>query len=310
MIDDQVQPPAESPAPHTGPDAATVPPVWRYVIGLAAAVVGLLPWLITGIRLPLQNLWATPTLPEEMPLALLPFSQYAVVEIPALLVVGGAVAGAVARWRIPSGLGSVAVGLLAVQVFAVVQTAVTVSAGLAPRTESTTYLVGLLALSGVSVAVAVGTMVLIARAPRAGVLVGVTAVALLLGTWVGVLVAGPFGVPSDAAMVVIRQTRWVAPVLIGGAIAWAGLRTVGRAVGALGSLLALWLVPPLLTAVTSAVGSRILAGHLADMLEYGVGVFRMAATTPSLVVPPLLVAVGVAAAGLLLRGVRRRHPSP
>src|SRR5690625_3777418 len=171
-----------------------------------------------------------------MPLALLPFSQYAMVEIPALLVVGGAVAGAVARWRIPSGLGSVAVGLLAVQVFAVVQTAVTVSAGLAPRTESTTYLVGLLALSGVSVAVAVGTMVLIARAPRAGVLVGVTAVALLLGTWVGALVAGPFGVPSDAAMVVIRQTRWVAPVLIGGAIAWAGLRTVGRAVAALGSL--------------------------------------------------------------------------
>ena len=310
MIDDQVPPAAEPPAPHTGPDAVTEPPVWRYVIGLAAAVVGLLPWLITGIRLPLQHLWATPSLPEEMPLALLPFSQYAVVEIPALLVVGGAVAGAVARWRIPSGLGSVAVGLLAVQVFAVVQTAVTVSAGLAPRTESTTYLVGLVALSGVSVAVAVGTMVLIARAPRAGVLVGVTAVALLLGTWVGALVAGPFGVPSDAAMVVIRQTRWVAPVLIGGAIAWAGLRTVGRAVAALGSLLALWLVPPLLTAVTSAVGSRILAGHLADMLEYGVGVFRMAATTPSLVVPPLLVAVGVAAAGLLLRGVRRRHPSP
>lgn len=45
-------------------------------LGAAAAIVGLIPWIITGMRLPLQNLWATDTRPADMPLALLPFSQY------------------------------------------------------------------------------------------------------------------------------------------------------------------------------------------------------------------------------------------
>jgi hypothetical protein len=66
-------------------------------IGVAAAVVALLPWLVTGVRLPLQNLWAVQTLPEDMPIALLPFSQYAVVQIFSLLVVGYGAAGIVVR---------------------------------------------------------------------------------------------------------------------------------------------------------------------------------------------------------------------
>ncbi len=304
MIDDEVPPTA--PAADARPSPAPVAPVWRYAIGVAAAVLGLLPWLATGMRLPLQNLWESPVGPADMPLTLLPFSQYAVVEIPALLVVGSAVAGAVARWRVPAGLGTVAVGVLAVQLFAVVQTAVTVGSGLAPRPESTTYLGGLIALAALAVVVGTGTMVLVARAPRAGVLVGVGVVALLLGTWLNALVTAPFDVPPDAVVRVTGLTRWVAPVLIGGAIAWTGLRTAGRVAAALGALLAVWLVPALFTAVTSAVGSRVLAGRPAEMLDYGTGVFRMAATMPSLVLPPLLVTAGVAVAGLLAGALRRR----
>ena len=55
---------AQSPGPM-GPWA------W-FGIGAAAATLGLLPWLITGARLPLQNLWGTSTVPEEMPIGLLP----------------------------------------------------------------------------------------------------------------------------------------------------------------------------------------------------------------------------------------------
>lgn len=50
---------------------------WRLAIGAVSAVLGLLPWLITGMRLPLQNLWAADTAPDAMPIVLLPFSQYA-----------------------------------------------------------------------------------------------------------------------------------------------------------------------------------------------------------------------------------------
>ncbi|TNC18644.1 hypothetical protein FHE66_05775 [Georgenia sp. 311] len=306
MIDDeQVHPSAAAPRRSARP--AVVAAGLRVATGVAGAVLGLLPWLATGMRLPLQNLWATSALPEDMPLTLLPFSQYAVVEVAALLVVGGAAAGALARWRVPSGLGSVAAGLLAVQLGAVAQTSVTVHAGLAPRTESTVYLVGLLALSVLAVAVGVGAMVLIARAPRAGVLIGVTVAALLLAHWLDTFLASPLhDAPAWATDVWLRVRHLVGAVLIGATAAWTGLRTAGRVVAALGALLALWLVPALLIGVTNAVGSRILARSPADMLEYGVGVFRLAATTPSLVVPPLLVAVGVTAAGLLVLALRRR----
>lgn len=305
VIDDEVQPAGRSPA--TRSDLAPVAPVWRYAIGVAAAVVGLLPWLTTNMRLPVQNLWALPTRPEDMPLVLLPFNQYAVVEIAALLVLGGALAGAFARWRLPSGLGSVAVGLLAVQVFAVVQTAVTVHAGLEARSESVVYLLGLVALSVLALAVGAGTMVLIARAPRAGALVGLAAAALLLVPWLDTVLASPFhDSPGWATGVWWRIRHLVAPVIIGAAIAWTGLRTAGRVTATLGVLLALWLAPALFIGVTNAVGTRILARYPADMLEYGLGVFRMAATSPDLVVQPLLVAVGVAAAGLLIGALRRR----
>jgi len=305
MIDDDQATPSAA-APRRSARPASAAPGRRVAMGLVAAVVGLLPWLATGMRLPLQSLWATPALPEDMPLALLPFSQNAVVELAALLVVGGAAAGALARWRAPSGLGSVAVGLLAVQLVAVAQTALTVRAGLEPRSESTLYLVALVALSVLAVAVGVGAMALVARAPRAGVLVGVTVAALLLAHWLDTLLASPLhDAPAPATELWLEVRHLVGAVLVGATIAWIGLRTAGRVVAALGALLALWLVPALLIGVTNAVGSRILARYPAEMLEYGVGVFRQAATMPALVVPPLLVAVGVAAAGLLVGALRR-----
>ncbi|MBF6621087.1 MAG: isopeptide-forming domain-containing fimbrial protein [Patulibacter sp.] len=57
----------------------------------------------------------------------------------------------------------------------------------------------------------------------------------------------------------------------------------------------------LTTAVSSALGSRILARDLAEMLEYGTGILRQYATDAALVREPLVIAVAVAIAGLLVR---------
>ena len=77
------------------------------------------------MRLPLQNLWAVDVLPDRMPVAWLPFSQYSVTYVLALLVVGSAVAGIAARAlrdRLPRAApASIAAGLLFVQIVASVQ---------------------------------------------------------------------------------------------------------------------------------------------------------------------------------------------
>lgn len=83
-------------AEDPGRPAPRVPVGWALVIGLAAAVLGLLPWLVTGLRLPVQNLWAGDAA-ARMPVVLLPFSQYAVTIIMGLFVVGAACAGLYAR---------------------------------------------------------------------------------------------------------------------------------------------------------------------------------------------------------------------
>ncbi|MFC4555329.1 hypothetical protein [Georgenia faecalis] len=294
---------AQATVTHAAPSRSR--PARGFVVGAVAAVVGLLPWLVSGMRLPLQNLWATEGIPDQMPLVLLPFSQYQVTTIPALIVTGAALAGIAVRAGRLS-LAAALAGVLVVQGAAVVQTALAVDAGLEDRTESTLYLAGLVAVAVASVLVGVVVLLLVARAPRAGALLGLGVAALLLQSWLGALVVPSGTVPGDNAMTLLGALRWVAPVLIGAAVAWAGVRTPGRAVAACAVLLGLWLVPALLTAVSSAVGSRVLARDLPGMLEYGVQVFRAAVTMPDLVVPPLVVAVAVAAVGLAARGLLSR----
>lgn len=102
------------------------------------------PWLVTGMRLPLQNLWAVETLPDDMPRVLLPFSQYAVAQVLSLLVVGYGLAGIVGRalgTRLPRGaVFAVGAGTLAVHLVATLQAGRTVAAVLVDRTASSVYL--------------------------------------------------------------------------------------------------------------------------------------------------------------------------
>lgn len=275
-----------------------------FLIGVAAAGLGLLPWLVTGLRLPLQNLWATESTPEQMPLVLLPFSQYALTLLIGLVVTGAAVAGLflrVARPRLPErGVAAVVVGVLVVQGLALVQTTTAVRAGLAARPESALYLAVLVTVTGLSIVVGALALGLIALAPRGAAVVGMSIGTLAFAPWLSGLIV-PFDTisPGPVTIQLLAVARWVPAVLIGAAIAWSGLRTGLRVAAAAVSLLLLWVVPALTTAISSAAGSRVLAHDPSEMALYASEVFRAAATMPGLVLPPLVLAVAVAAAGIL-----------
>ena len=289
-------------------------PLWACgLLGAAAALVGLLPWLATGMRLPIQNLWAVETSPEAMPIVLLPFSQYSLSHVFGLIVTGSAVAGIVARATRPrlsrGGFALLFAGALVVQIAATVQTAVVVRAGLQERTESTLYLAVLVALCVLSILVGAGALALIARAPRAGALIGLTIGAIAVSEWIGVTLRPLSMMSVEWAYNVIGLFQWVTPVLVGFAIAWAGINTVGRIVAAVASLVMIWVAPALMTGVGNAAGSYVLAHDPPAMIEYGLQVFQMALFMPELALRPIIAAVVVAAIGLAVRWALRRRRS-
>ncbi len=293
------------------PPARTLPRWACLLVGVGAALVGLLPWVVTGLRLPVQNLWATDTPPDELPRVLLPFSQYAITLIIGVLVTGAALGGLVARAsRRPlprRGALAVALGVLAVQVVALVQTAETVSAGLREGRESTVYLEALVGVAILSVVVGMVALVLVARAPRGGAVVGLCVGALAFGPWLsGTTVASGPGSPLRTAFGLLGALGWLPAVLVGVAIGWGGVRTVGRVLAAGLGLVLLWLVPALTTAITSSAGSRVLAHDQREMARYAAEVFVAASTTPAIVLPPLLVAAVVALVAGVLRAWRGR----
>jgi hypothetical protein len=122
----------------------------------------------------------------------------------------------------------------------------------------------------------------------------------LAASWLAMLVA-----PQNSGLLVgglaAGLTRWVPAVLIGVAIAWCGVGTVGRIVAAVVGLVLLWIVPVAITAVNAAVGTRVLASRPDEMIAYGADVFRMAAGTAGESIPPLILGLVLAAVGLVLR---------
>lgn len=298
-------------AVHDETQAAPLQPWIPPLLGVAAAIAGLLPWLVTGMRLPLQNLWATETLPDRMPVVLLPFSQYSLTLIAALLVTGAAAAAIVARTtrrRQPrGGVVAVFVTVLATHVIAAAQTATVVRTGLDDRGASDLYFAAVLAVVVLAILVGAAVFWLIAVAPRAGALIGLSIAAILFGAWINGLL-DPFATqPVEAISAILGLTRWVPPILVGVAIAWCGVGTIGRVIAAVSSLLLLWVAPALITGVTSAAGSRVLAGAPAEMLDQAARVTGMALFLPELALPPLIVAIIVAGLGLVVSArVRRR----
>ncbi len=313
LVDEAVSqegaPPAAGDARAAG-DGRRVPPWAALLAGATAALVGLAPWLAAGAHLPLQNLWDG-GIPAEAPVVLLPFSQYMVTSIFAVLVAGGAVAGVAARALVArAGDRGPALwtggGLLAGQLGAALQTVAVVAPGLRDGRDSAVYLLGIGGGVVVCLLISAGAFALIALAPRAGALFGLTTGAIAVGLWLPLAVVEQVG-PGSAPLGLLRAFTYVMPILVGAAIVWAGVRTPGRVVSALVSLVLVWLAPPLTTAISSALGTRVLARDLAGMLDYGAGILRQAATDGAPARETVALAVAVAVVGLIVREVLERR---
>ena len=302
---------ADHPEPLPGFDSEPVrkkPPLSWWIcipIGFASAIIGLLPWLITGMHLPIQELWEGPATAETMPIVLLPFSYFAVVVIFGLIVMGSAVAGVATRATRPlqrrGGPFWIAIGLLAIQLLAVAQTYFAVVDGLQQRSLSWLYLAAMVGVSLVSIVIGVPVLLLIANAPRAGATIGISVASVAAAAWLVAFLTPAIAPPEGGGTLVADVLRWVPPVIVGVALAWGGLNTVGRILAAPVCLAILWVAPTVFIAAGTAAAhpqllelpDQIVQRAVRDILE-GLTVLERA-------VPPIVVALVVAGLGLVVR---------
>ena len=246
-------------------------------VGLLAAMLGLLPWLVAGDPLPLQNLWATQTLPEQMPWAALPISQYYVPQVLALLVIGAALAGVAAR-ALRTNEGAITswqiwLGVSLVQWAAIVQVFVVLWLGLGIGRQGAgpalIYWLGMLAITALSWLLGMACFWMISRGSRPAFAIGIAIAAAPLSAWL-------------AAAVVGQQESWLLPAGLSAAMPWLAALLVGAALGrcGLGSRQAVlaWLTsaallllgPALLESLGAMFGSaRMMRGDPIAMLVWG-----------------------------------------
>lgn len=310
----QHQPTAEAEAAEPTIDSppASAPsrtaPLWAFpLVGAAGAVLGLLPWLLTGGRMPSQNLWSA--IPADVPVTLLPLHPYAAGLLVALLVVGAAAAGTTARAlgarRRRGATWLLLAGVFVVQLGAIVQTTVTTRATLPDGRDADLYTAAMTIGTVVVAAAGAGVAALVARAPRAGAVIGLAIGAVSAGTWLSGIVV-PFGSVVTEYPPVLAIVPWVAPVLAGAAIAWAGLGTPGRIAAAVGTVAIVWIAPAILTGLFNGLGSRVYWRDPAAMAEVAVQVFWTALLIPELAWRPIAACVAVATIGLGLRALIAR----
>ncbi|WP_254071794.1 hypothetical protein [Rathayibacter sp. VKM Ac-2857] len=269
-------------------------------VGVAAGLLGLLPWLLTGLRLPVQNLWAVEVLPEEMPLALLPLAPSSVTEIVSVIVTGSALAGLAARVGRSRGIGPLGavLGVVGVQAVALVQSAVTVSGGLREGPASGLYLGVLVGGAGAAILVGALLLVLIARAPRAGAAFAIALAVVAAGGWLTRVVAPLSADGSAPGLALLNAVQWLPGILAGLALAWCGVLSVGRVIAWVASLAVLWAGPVLVTAVSAATNTRVLVRHPLEMLDYAQAVFTSALMLPAVSLRTPGTALVVAALGV------------
>ncbi|NUU32957.1 hypothetical protein HNO80_15290 [Arthrobacter sp. C9C5] len=285
------------------------------MIGILAGLLGLGPWLITGAQLPLQNLWAAEVSPDQMPVSLLPLSQYELTTIVALLTVGGAAAGLAVRLWSPArrrlATWCAAAGVLGVQFTATVQSFTTLDGGLAGGTMARLYFAGLLAGVILSLVAALVALLLVSSRSRALVALGVGLVAVPFASWLVEWVVGSVG-PLNIPAAVPSTARWIPAILVGCFLAWCGLRPARRAVVWLVDLALLWVVPALFISVNYVLGTRVAAGDLQEMLLMSRQILAATLGPAGGALPTVLLALAVALAGLGARSVavRRRTAVP
>ncbi|MFP5312960.1 MAG: hypothetical protein ACLGH7_11245 [Actinomycetes bacterium] len=282
------------------------------LVGVLGGLLGLAPWLATGAQLPLQNLWGQETLPDDMPLALLPLSQYRSTTIVVLLTVGASVTGIALRAWGPARRGRAAAyalgGVLLVHATAAVQAFAVLSNGLAPGPRSTIYLAGLLGGTIAAIAAGIVALLLFAARSRGAVALGAGLMAVPLASWLAAaaaFAAGPEGLPSFLAIV----WRWLPPVLVGAALAWCGFKPASRLWVWAADLAFLWLVPALFTSVNYVLGTRAYLGNFAEMAILSRQILAATLGPAGGAGPTVLLALGIGLAGALALLLRRRLAS-
>ncbi|SDW75601.1 hypothetical protein SAMN04487912_104333 [Arthrobacter sp. cf158] len=291
---EQKDPAYHHPAP--GRDAARA-----WLVGLLAGALGLAPWWITGARLPVQNLWATQAMPDQMPLGFLPLSQYELTTIVALLTVGGAAAGFAVRIWSPARRRLVTWcaigGVFSVQLLATAQSFLVLNQGLAPGSTSGLYFGGLLAGVIASMIAALVALVLIASRSTVATTIGCGLMAVPLTSWAVEWVVGVVGyinVPTAVPTI----ARWVPAVLVGCALAWCGLRPARRIVAWVLNLAFLWAIPALFISVQYVLGTRVLAGDLQEMLLMSRQILAATLGPDGGALPTLVVALAIGLVGV------------
>nr|WP_245326001.1 hypothetical protein [Paeniglutamicibacter terrestris] len=265
--------------------------------------------MFTGLRLPLQNLWNTEVLPAQMPLSLLPLSQYELTTLVALLTVGGASAGLAIRIWAPErrklALICTAAGVLVVQLSATVQSFMVLKAGLDGGTRSDLYFAGLLAGVSISIIAAMVALILIASTSRAMTTLGVGLMATPLTSWVSEALVNLLGAASLPATV-LMLLRWLPAVLVGAGLAWCGLRSVKFVVVWLVNLVLLWVIPALFITVNYVLGSRVLLSDPQEITSATQQILAAALGPNGGAGPLLILALTIGLAGIGVREVLRR----
>ncbi|MCP1410801.1 hypothetical protein [Paenarthrobacter sp. A20] len=283
-----------------------------WLLGIVAGALGLAPWWITGATLPLQNLWATEVLPDQMPVGLLPLNQYQLTSIVALLGVGGAAAGLTVRIWAPVRRRLVtwcaAGGVLAVQFTATAQSFAVLNEGLAVGSMSSVYLAGLLAGVIGSIIAALIALLLMASPSTVKTTIGVGLMAVPVTSW-GVewvvSVAGYTNLPTAVPTI----ARWLPAALIGCALAWCGNKPARRTVAWVANLAFLWFVPALFTSVQYVLGTRVVAGDVPEMLLMSRQILTATLGPDGGAGPTIFLALAIGLAGLGVRAILARRVS-
>lgn len=92
--------------------------------------------------------------------------------------------------------------------------------------------------------------------------------------------------------------RWVPVVIVVVALIWCGVRPLSRLVVWAAGLFALWMLPAVFTALSYALGMRVLDGDLREMAQAAAQVFPMALEVEVL---PVGVALVIAVVGTVVR---------
>jgi hypothetical protein len=277
-------------------------------------LLGLLPWLVHGGRLPVSGAWPAYEV-GATPWVALPFSEYQIANLLALTALAGALAVA-----LPHGVlrGPSRPPLWPVVGVALLQASSVVGRGLAGSEAADLLVLVLTLAAGLGGLVGTGLGLLLVRGrPVVRALSGAV-LAWLVPSWLSMLLAYGASAPSPLQVTTVGLVPFVAAVLHGLALARLGLGGVGRALTWLVSLGIAVLLPALMTAAFYA-GSYAHPGQLrgdgmAELVDATLDVTAMAVQVNLSRPGPLLLAVVVGLAGTALRSRKteqlRERPLP